>query len=102
MIRKRIKIFSNRDSYTKQKGVTELKREKPMNIFPELAKLMNCKRMFQNDVAKLLGQSQQGISLKLKGKSEFRRDEMVTLRDYFRDIDPELTMDKLFEIYLHT
>lgn len=77
-----------------------MKRTKPMNIYPEIAKCMACKQLNQKDLADLLGISQQAISQKLKGKTEFRRSEMVVLREDFKEVYPEITMDKLFQIFL--
>lgn len=68
-------------------------------IFPEIAKLMICKKMQQQDVAKVIGVTQQAASKKLKGTTEFKRREMVALKEHFKDIDPDITMDKLFSIF---
>lgn len=69
-------------------------------IYPEIAKYMAIKRVTQKDLAEAIGLSQQSLSLKLIGKADFKRSEMVAIRNYFRDSNPEITMDKLFHIFL--
>jgi transcriptional regulator with XRE-family HTH domain len=68
-------------------------------IFPEVAKLMTRKRMEQKDVAQVIGVTQQAASKKLRGITEFKRSEMVALIEHFKDIDPDIIMDKLFSIF---
>jgi predicted transcriptional regulator len=69
-------------------------------VFPEIAKCMACKKMYQTDLAKLLGVSQMSVSRKLNGKSEFTRSEMIKIKEHFKDVAPEVTMEKLFDIFL--
>lgn len=69
-------------------------------IFPEIAKYMACKKMHQKDLAKVVGVSQMAISQKLNGNSEFVLSEMQKIKEHFKDIAPDITMEKLFEIFL--
>jgi len=65
-------------------------------MFPELAKLMAYKRISQTYLAKVIGITQQALSKKLIGKSEFKRSEMIKVKEYFSDICPGITMEQLF------
>lgn len=69
-------------------------------IYPEIAKYMAIKKINQKELAEVVGISQQSLSVKLTGKCDFRRSEMVSIREYFKEADPGLTMDKLFNIFL--
>lgn len=51
------------------------------------------KKITQTKIAQFLGLSVTGLNLKMLGKNEFKRDEMIKIRDeYF----PEKTLDELF------
>lgn len=69
-------------------------------IYPEIARLMACKKMNQTSLAKVLNISQQAVSKKLNGDSDFKRREMIAIKNHFADIAPDITMEKLFEIFL--
>ena len=66
-------------------------------IYPEIAKYMAIKRVNQKELAGYIGISQQSLSVKLIGKADFRLSEVTAIRDYFRNANPDITMDKLFE-----
>ncbi len=70
-------------------------------IYPEIAKMMAIKKMNQTDLAKIIGVTQQAASKKLKGTTDFKRGEMIAIKEYFEDIDPNITMDSLFSIFLN-
>jgi predicted transcriptional regulator len=65
-------------------------------MYPELLKLMGCKRMKHKELAKIIGVSQQATSKKIRGETEFRRSEMQKIRDYFKEYYPTITMDQIF------
>ena len=65
-------------------------------MYPELAKLMAYRNMKHKDLASILSISQQAASLKLKGKTEFRRSEMQKIKEFFKEFYPEITMDQIF------
>jgi predicted transcriptional regulator len=65
-------------------------------MYPELAKLMAFRSMKHKDIATILNISQQAMSLKLKGKTEFRRSEMQAIKEYFQKFYPGITMDQIF------
>jgi predicted transcriptional regulator len=65
-------------------------------MYPELIKLMAYKHVNQTDLAKILGIAQQSVSCKMSGKTDFKRSEMIKLKEYFSDVCPSITMDKLF------
>ena len=69
-------------------------------IYPEIAKLMACKKMCQKDLGHVIGRTQQAVEKKLNGKTEFKLSEIVAIKEHFKDIDPIITWEKLFEIYL--
>lgn len=69
-------------------------------IYPEIARLMACKKMAKKDLAKVIGKSPQAIGLKLQGKTDFKRTEMIKIKEHFKDIAPDISIDKLFEIFL--
>jgi len=69
-------------------------------IYPEIAKLMACKKMRQKDLAHVIGRTQQAVEKKLNGKTEFKMSEIVAIKNHFKDIAPAITWEKLFEIYL--
>lgn len=51
------------------------------------------KKITQTKIAQFLRLSVAGLNLKMLGKNEFKRDEMIKIRDeYF----PEKTLDELF------
>ncbi len=66
-------------------------------IYPELAKLMAIKRMTQTDLGTVVGCTQQAISYKLIGRTDFKLSEMQKIKGYFKDVCPDITMDKIFE-----
>lgn len=68
-------------------------------IYPEIAKYLAVKNITQKELAEKIDLSPQMLSLKLIGKADFRRSEMIAIRDFFRTADPEITMDKLFHIF---
>jgi predicted transcriptional regulator len=65
-------------------------------MYPELAKLMAYRNMKHKDIASILGISQQAISKKLKGETEFRYSEMQKIKEYFKKDYPDITMDQIF------
>jgi len=67
-------------------------------MYPELAKLMAFRNMKHKDIAAILDVSQQAASLKLKGKTEFKRSEMLKIKEYFKSYYPEITMDQIFTL----
>jgi len=67
-----------------------------MIVFPEIAKYMSYKKLRHKDLAKVVGVSQQAITKKLNGESEFKRSEMKKIQKYFSDVASGITMDKLF------
>jgi DNA-binding XRE family transcriptional regulator len=79
------------------KRIIDLRRKGDLHMFPELIKLMAIKKMYQSDLAKVLGISQQALSLKMIGESEFKRNEMIKIKEYFSDVCPNITMDQIFE-----
>jgi predicted transcriptional regulator len=68
-------------------------------IFPEVAKLMAYKKMRHKDLADVIGISQQAVTQKLNGETEFKRSEMIKTQKHFSDIAPNVTMDELFKIF---
>ena len=68
-------------------------------LFPEIAKCMAIKNMNQKDLASILSITPQSIGRKLNGKVDFRRNEMVRIKEHFKDIAPDITMDELFKIF---
>lgn len=51
------------------------------------------KKITQTQLAKFLGLSTRGLNMKILGTHEFKRDEMIKIRDeYF----PDKTLDELF------
>lgn len=66
-------------------------------MYPELIKLMAITGMKHKDLAKLLEISQQAISKKLKGDTDFKMHEMRVIKNYFKNVIPDITMDKIFE-----
>jgi transcriptional regulator with XRE-family HTH domain len=71
-----------------------------MIIFPEIAKLMSMKKMYQKDIAKLIGVTPQHAGRILSGKAEFKRSDMVKIKAHFADVAPDISMDNLFAIFL--
>ena len=69
-------------------------------IFPEIAKYMACKKMYKKDLAEVIGVSPQAVGRKLNGKVDFRRDEMIKIKEHFKDVAPNVTMEELFQIFL--
>lgn len=65
--------------------------------YPELIKLMAYKNMRQKDLGKVIGCTQQATSQKLKGVTEFKRSEMIKIKEEFQDIFPEITIDEIFK-----
>jgi predicted transcriptional regulator len=65
-------------------------------MYPELFKLMAIENMKHKHLGKLLGISQQAASKKIKGKSDFKRDEMQKIKEYFKKKYPDITMDQIF------
>jgi len=65
-------------------------------VFPEIAKLMAYKNMRQKDLGKIIGCTQQATSRKLKGKTDFKRSEMIKIKEHFKDIAPDITIDQIF------
>lgn len=67
-----------------------------IKTYPELLKLKACKRLTDKDLAKIVGVTQQTMSRKLRGESEFKRSEMQKIKEFFQKDFSEITVDKLF------
>jgi len=65
-------------------------------MYPELMKLKAYKRLSTKDLAKIVGITQQSMSRKLNGASEFKRTEMQKIKEYFQRDFPEIIMDQIF------
>lgn len=62
-------------------------------------KLKGYRSMFginQSVLANLLGIGLNTYSFKENDKTEFTKSEMIKLTKYFKELDPNLTMDELF------
>ena len=66
-------------------------------MFPELYKHMHIRGMKQKDLAKLIGVTQQAVGKKLRGETQFKLNEMQITLNYFRQFNPALTYEQLFE-----
>jgi hypothetical protein len=66
--------------------------------FPTLLQLMAVQKLSHKKVGEIIKGTQQLATKKINEETEFKRSEMINLRDYFRkEIPmPELTMDQLF------
>jgi predicted transcriptional regulator len=80
--------------------ITQKQKGGDMMIFPKLAGLMAVNKMSHKQLSKIIGCSQQAASKKLDGKIEFKRSEMQKIKRYFQSIDPNVTVDELFEEYI--
>lgn len=69
-------------------------------VYPQLARLMSMKCMNQKNLSNIIGRSQQITSKKLNGESDFKRSEMQLIKAHFIDIEPDITMDSIFERYI--
>lgn len=67
-------------------------------VFPELHKLMAYKNMTLKDLAWVMGITPQATSKKITGQTEFKRSEMQKVKNHFKDLFPDITMDKIFEV----
>jgi len=65
-------------------------------MYPELFKLMGCANMTHKELAEIIGISQQAASLKIRGKTEFKRSEMQKIKAYFQKDHTGITMDQIF------
>lgn len=68
-------------------------------IFPEVAKFMACKSTTHKELAKVIGITQQAITKKLNGESEFKLSELKKIQNYFSDIAPNMKIDDMFVEY---
>jgi len=66
-------------------------------VFTQILKLMAHKKMSYRALAKIIGCTYQAVSDKLNGRTEFKHSEMVKIREYFKDIDPTITYESLFD-----
>ena len=67
-------------------------------VYPELHKLMAYKNLMIKDIAWIMGITPQAASKKLLGQTEFKRSEMQKIREYFKELFPDITMDQIFEV----
>jgi predicted transcriptional regulator len=65
-------------------------------VYPELNKLMAYKGLKHKDIAKVLGISQQAMSKKIKGETEFKYSDMQKIKAFFQKDYPEITLEQIF------
>lgn len=65
-------------------------------MYPELIKLMAYTGMKHKGLAEIIGISQQATSKKIKGESDFKRAEMQKIKEHFKKVLPDITMDQIF------
>lgn len=64
--------------------------------YPRLAALMASNGMYKKDLAAVIGKAPSAVSEKLDGNTDFKWAEVITITEFFKKTNPNITSDYIF------